>query len=78
MRSIILIGIAILLLIGAAQAGDLPMIVHDDAHSSTTDEMVETPLEMLWKYQTGDGIDSSPTVSGCILYVGSYGMYVCG
>jgi outer membrane protein assembly factor BamB len=75
MRSLILIGIAILLLIGVAQAGDWPMFGHDAAHTGATDEVVEPPLELLWKYPTDNGL-SSPVVSGGTVYVGSGDGYV--
>ncbi len=41
-------------------AGDWPMEGHDLLHSGMADEVVETPLELLWKYTTGGGVDPSP------------------
>jgi hypothetical protein len=42
----------ILTLTQVATAGDWPMQGHDIAHSGVTDEVVEPPLELLWKYMT--------------------------
>ncbi|MFZ3060679.1 MAG: PQQ-binding-like beta-propeller repeat protein [Candidatus Methanoperedens sp.] len=72
MRSFILIEIAILLSVGVAQADDWPMFRHDLSHSGTSNEILEPPLELLWRYTTGGPISSSPAVSGGVVYVGSY------
>ena len=80
MRLIVLIGFVFLLLIGVAQAGDWPMFGHDAAHTGATDEVVEPPLEVLWKYRTGSfsilgssysGSVSSPAVYKGVVYVSS-------
>jgi eukaryotic-like serine/threonine-protein kinase len=61
---------------GVAQAGDWPMAYHDLARTGATDEVVEPPLKVLWKYKTGDKVLSSPAVSDGIVYVGSNDGYV--
>ena len=77
MRLIVLIGFVFLLLIGVAQAGDWPMFGHDAAHTGTTDEVVEPPLDVLWKYNMRYGGDwSSPVVSDGIVYAGGSDGYV--
>jgi uncharacterized membrane protein len=55
---------------------DWPMFRHDPAHSGVAGEGVAPPLTLLWKYKTGDGIRSSPAVSGGIVYIGSKDQYV--
>ena len=60
------------LLSSTASAADWPMFRHDPAHSGVADEVVEPPLELLWKYKTGNKVISSPAISGGIVYVGSY------
>ena len=32
--------------------------------------------ELLWRYETGDGVGSSPAVKDSVVYVGSYDNYV--
>ncbi len=61
--------------VGAAQAGDWPIFGHDAAHSGVADELVEPPLELLWKYS--GSFSSSATVSGGVVYAGSldYNVY---
>ena len=79
MRLFILIGISILLSISGAQAGDWPMFGHDAAHTGTADEVVEPPLEVLWKYTIrgyGGDVLSSPSVSGGVLYVSAADGYL--
>lgn len=71
MRSVVLIGIAILFLIGAAQAGDWSIFRHDTSHSGTADEIVEPPLKLLWEFTKGGSIYSSSAVAGGMVYVGS-------
>lgn len=58
------------------QAGEWPMFRHDAAHTGATGEVVEPPLELLWKYKTGDWVYNSPAVSGGVVYVGSSDGYV--
>lgn len=54
-----------------AQADDWPMRGHDSMHYGTSGEIIEPPLELLWKYTTGGYVHSSPAVSNGIVYVGS-------
>jgi len=49
----VLTGIVILAAAQAANAGDWPMRGHDAAHGGTADEVVEPPLEVMWKYERG-------------------------
>jgi len=70
MRSFVIIGIAILLSIGVAQAGDWPMFGHDPSHSGSPNEIIEPPLKLLWEYTIG-GYASIPAVSNGVAYVGS-------
>jgi uncharacterized repeat protein (TIGR01451 family) len=53
--------------------GNWPMFMHDLAHSGTSDEVVEPPLELLWNYSMTFSIQSSPVVSEGILYIGDNG-----
>ena len=76
MRRIVGIILFVAMMVGGAQAGDWPMFGHDAAHSGVADEVVEPPLELLWKYPAGYAIDSSPVVSGGTVFVGSYDMYL--
>ncbi|MBU4223448.1 MAG: PQQ-binding-like beta-propeller repeat protein [Euryarchaeota archaeon] len=62
--------IILIFLINTAQASDWPMFGHDLLHTGTTDEVVEPPLELLWKFQAG-GFTSSPAVSSDTVYIGS-------
>jgi len=60
-----------ILLTCIAQAGDWPMFHHDARHTGYTDESIPDDLELLWSYETGGWVESSPTVSNGVLYVGS-------
>jgi hypothetical protein len=73
-RTMKLVGIFALLalLMSTAQAGDWPMFHHDPAHTGQADDTVEPPLELLWKYKTGDAVFSSPAVADGVVYVGSW------
>ncbi len=66
-----IVALLILTMAQAARAGDWPMFRHDIAHTGSADEIVEPPLELLWKYTTGGLVLSSPVVSGGVVYVGS-------
>jgi outer membrane protein assembly factor BamB len=48
-----------------------PMFHHDPEHTGTAPEPVTPPLALLWKYPTDGGVESSPAVSGGVVYVGS-------
>ncbi len=61
----------IVILAQAGQAGDWPMFRHDAAHTGIAGEVVEPPLDLLWKYPTGNWVYSSPAASGGVVYVGS-------
>jgi len=64
--------IAILVLLpGVAQADDWPMFHHDPAHTGYTTESISDDLELLWSYQTGNCVDSSPAVANGKVFVGS-------
>jgi len=53
------------------------MFGHDPQHTGVAGESVEPPLELLWKFKTGDRVDqSSPAVSGGTVYIGSRDGYV--
>ena len=71
MRLIVLIGFAFLLSMGIAQADDWPMFGHDAAHTGVTNEVVEPPLELLWKYTMEDDV-FSPVVSGDVVFVSTW------
>lgn len=65
--------IAILVLLtGVAQAGDWPMFHHDARHTGYTDEKVPDDLELLWSYETGGQVESSPAVANGKVFVGSH------
>ncbi len=64
-----------LIMVQGALAGDWPMFAHDAAHSGEANEVVQPPLKLLWKYQTGCYVSSSPAVSGVVVYVGSTDEY---
>ena len=59
-----------------ACATDWPMFGHDPQHTGVAGEIVEPPLELLWSYETGNLVDSTPAVSGGIVYIGSWDTYV--
>ncbi|MDP3105666.1 MAG: PQQ-binding-like beta-propeller repeat protein, partial [Candidatus Methanoperedens sp.] len=67
--------IILIFLINTAQASDWPMFGNDLMHTGTTNEVVEPPLELLWKFQAG-GFTSSPAVSSGTVYIGSMDSYV--
>lgn len=75
-RTVILIIAIFLLLGGVAQAGDWPMFRHDLTHSGASNEILNPPLEIKWKFQTGEGIISSPAISNGLVYVGSLDGYI--
>jgi outer membrane protein assembly factor BamB len=56
------------LLYGTAAAEDWPMFRHDPAHSGLADEVVEPPLELLWKYNisTGNGNSKIAVFDGVV------------
>lgn len=71
-KIITLLSLIVLIIIPLAQASDWPMFGHDLAHTGTTDEVVEPPLELLWKTKIGTYYtSSSPAISGGLVYVGS-------
>jgi outer membrane protein assembly factor BamB len=72
----VLLLLAILTLVQPVFAGDWPMLMHDIAHTSTSEDVVKPPLDLIWKFHTGEGIFSSPAISGSMAYVGSYDSYV--
>lgn len=74
-KKIWVFGIILICAINTAQASDWSMFGHDSAHTGTTDEVVEPPLELLWKFETS-GLDSSPAVSDGTVYIGSLEGYV--
>lgn len=59
-----------------ACAADWPMFGHDPQHTGVAGEIVEPPLELLWSYETGNLVESTPAVSGGIVYIGSWDTYV--
>jgi len=62
MRGIFLIGIFIILLMGIAHASDWPMFQHDLTHSGASDEVLNPPLELKRKFQSGGSIYSFPAI----------------
>jgi len=54
----VLAGIVILAAAQVANAGDWRMRGRDAEHSGTADEMVEPPLEVMGKYETGGGVSN--------------------
>lgn len=50
---LLIAALLIMILAQAGQAGDWPMQGHDAAHTGVADEVVEPPLELVWKYTTG-------------------------
>ncbi len=71
MHDFLITVLIIITLAQVAQAGDWPMRGHDLSHTSTSDEVVEPPLELLWSYATEKPVPSSPAISGGVVYVGS-------
>ncbi|MCZ7401063.1 MAG: PQQ-binding-like beta-propeller repeat protein [Candidatus Methanoperedens sp.] len=67
--------LVILIVAQAVQAGDWPMFRHDTKHTGIADEVVEPPLDLLWRYRAF-AVGSSPAVSGGIVYVSSYDGYM--
>ena len=65
-----------MLLSGTAVAADWPMFGHDPQHTGVAGESLETPLEVLWKFETGGMVKGSPVVSGGTVYIGSRDHYV--
>ena len=51
---------------------DWPMFGHDPEHSFTNDCEMGDEYELLWKYETGGAVLSSPTVVDGMVYVGSW------
>jgi len=72
-KSVKIVGIiAILfLLLGTAQAGDWRMFHHDARHTGYTNESFSDELELLWSYETGYGVCSSPAVADGKVFLGS-------
>nr|AAU82844.1 serine/threonine protein kinase related protein [uncultured archaeon GZfos1D1] len=68
---ILLALLMILILAQSAHADDWPMYMHDASRTGASDEIVEPPLELIWKYKHVE-FSSSPAVSGGVVYVGSY------
>lgn len=78
-QKIWIFGIILIFSINTAHASDWQMFGHDSAHTGTTDEAIEPPLELLWKYKTGTGgneVWTSPAVSDSIAYIGSTDNYI--
>ena len=65
----------LVLLSGTAVAADWPMFGHDPQHTGVAGESLEPPLEVLWKFGTGDEV-GPPAVSGGTVYIGSRDEYV--
>jgi outer membrane protein assembly factor BamB len=59
------------LLTGTAQASDWTMFRHDARHTGCTDESIPDDLELLWSYETGGYVESSPTVANGKVFVGA-------
>lgn len=76
------IHIGLCLLVTTAWASDWPMLYHDPAHTSFTNDEGPNVKTLAWSYQTGGAIVgdylhiSSPAVVGTRLYVGSNNRYV--
>jgi len=68
---IILAVVVFILLTGVAQASDWPMFQHDARHTGYTTEKVPDELDLLWSYETGDWVYSSPAVVDGKVFVGS-------
>jgi outer membrane protein assembly factor BamB len=65
--------------VGLAQAADAdqwPMFHHDPTHSGYTNSTGPTTNQTIWTYKTGVNVDSSPAVSGGVVYIGSMDFYV--
>ncbi len=60
----------------SANADDWSMFMHDAMHTSVSEEILEPPLEILWKFKTDDAIYSSPAVSNGVVYIGSEDSYI--
>jgi len=48
-----------------------PMFHHDPAHSGYSESTGPLANQVLWKFQTGSSVESSPAVVGGIVYVGA-------
>lgn len=62
--------VVLILLTGVAQASDWPMFQHDARHTGYTDENIPDDLKLLWSYETGDWVYSSPAVVDGKVFVG--------
>jgi len=49
-----------------------PMFRHNPARTGTTPQDVAPPLRLLWAYETGGEVHSSPAVVGNVVYIGSH------
>ena len=49
---------------------------HDPSHSGNAGDEVVPPLELLWEYETGDLVRTSPAVSDGVVYIGSRDNYL--
>lgn len=64
-----ILGVGFVLPILSASAVDWPMFRFNPEHTAETPEVVRPPLAPIWTYYTGSSVESSPAVSGGILYV---------
>ncbi|MBN1357864.1 PQQ-binding-like beta-propeller repeat protein, partial [Candidatus Bathyarchaeota archaeon] len=55
----------------ASDSDSWPMFHNDVAHSGYTESSGPLTNQLLWKYQTGSGIESSPAVVDGVVYFGS-------
>ena len=54
------------------------MFGHDLEHTGETSDIIKNPkeLKLIWKFETGSGVYSSPAISENFVYVGSYDSYI--
>jgi len=60
-------------------AADWPMFGHDPQHTGVAGEIVEPPLEVVWKFKMNSSVSSyrsSPVISGDTIYMGSGDGYI--
>ena len=63
---------------GTGGAEDWPMFMHDLEHTGETSDVIKIPqnLELVWKFETGDRVQSSPSIYDDYIYFGSDDDYV--